>query len=211
MGISGVGLGVMTGGALLVYAGLKGTNPLSALRDIASGHPGAIPNTPGSRTTGEATIPGGPAIVGGAVGYPPLLQAVQAFKGDHYSQAKRWQPGFSDCSSFPGKGFKSLGITPPGASTTLDYLAWSKLRKIPSPYEAGPGDLLISTSHMAVVIDRSSAIGQQNPRSNVRTGTWADIMYGSQGYGIYRYSPTRSSSSGSGAGGAVGSSGVINA
>lgn len=201
-GISGVGVGVASAGALLIYAGLKGSNPLDALRSIASGHPAAIPNASGSRGI-TATIPGGPAIVGGAVGYPPLLQAVQPFTGDHYSQAKRWQPGFSDCSSFVGKGFKALGITPPGASTTLEYLAWSHLHKIPSPYEAGPGDLLISTSHMAVVIDRNSAIGQQNPTRNVATGKWADIMYGSQGYGIYRYGSSTSSSSNSSSGGTV--------
>jgi hypothetical protein len=192
-GISGVGVGVASAGALLIYAGLRGQNPLSALREIASGHPGAIPDVSGSRGI-TATIPGGPAILGGAVGYPPLLQAVQAFRGDRYSQARRWQPGYSDCSSFPGKGFKALGITPPGASTTLEYLAWSHLRKIPSAYEAGPGDLLISTSHMAVVIDRSSAIGQQNPTRNVATGSWADIMYGSGSYGIYRYTATAGSS-----------------
>lgn len=189
-GISGVGVMVSSTGALLIYAGLKGVNPLAALRDIASGSPSTIPNTPGSRSIKTATIGGGNGgILGGAVGYPPLLQAVQAFRGDHYSQAKRWQPGFSDCSSFAGKGFKALGITPPGASTTLEYLAWPMLWKVPTPLEAGPGDLLISTSHMAVVIDRSSAIGQQNPQRNVRVGSWADIMFGTGGYGIYRYQP----------------------
>lgn len=190
-GISGVGVMVSSTGALLMYAGLKGVNPLAALRDIASGSPSAIPNTPGTRsTTGPTPIHGGEGqLLGGAVGYPPLLQAVQAFAADHYSQAKRWQPGFSDCSSFAGKGFKALGITPPGASTTLEYLAWRMLWKVPSPYEAGPGDMLISTSHMAIVIDRSSAIGQQNPQRNVRVGAWSDLMFGTGGYGIYRYQP----------------------
>lgn len=189
-GISGVGVGVASAGALLIYAGLKGTNPLTALRDIAGGRPAGIPNTPGSRSSsGPADIPGGPALTGGAVGYPPLLQSVESFRADHYSQAKRWQPGFSDCSSFVGKGFKALGITPPGASTTLDYLTWKSLRKLPSELLAGPGDLLISTSHMAVVINRGSAIGQQNPTRNVATGTWQDIMFGSQGYEIFRFMP----------------------
>lgn len=188
-GISGVGVGVASGGALLIYAGLKGTNPLAALRDIASGNPTAILNASGTRT---ATTEGGsPAILGGAVGYPPLLQAVQPFKGDKYSQAKRWQAGFSDCSSFVGKGFKALGITPPGASTTLEYLAWRLLVKIPSDLEAGPGDLLISTSHMAVVIDRGSAVGQQNPSRNVQTDTWKNIMFGSGAYGVYRYTASK--------------------
>lgn len=188
-GISGVGVSVAAGGALLIYAGLKGVNPLVALRGIASGNPDAILNSGGHRAL---TNGGGDSIVGGAVGYPPLLQAVQPFRGDHYSQAKRWQPGFSDCSSFVGKGFKALGIKPPGMSTTGEYLVWKMLRKIPDPILAGPGDLLISTSHMAVVVTGGTggtAIGQQNPRENVRVGKFDDIMAGSGAYGIYRYSP----------------------
>lgn len=185
-GISGVGVGIASGGALLIYAGLKGVNPLVALRDIASGSPSAILNSGGHR----ATINGGgsPPLVGGAVGFPPLLAALQAFKGDKYSQAKRWEPGFSDCSSYIGKGFKSIGVTPPGSSTTLEYLAWDKLRKI-DELLCGPGDLLISTSHMAVVVNTTTAMGQQNPSRNVATGTYRDIMYPGS-YGFYRYTGT---------------------
>lgn len=176
-------MGIASGGALLIYAGLKGVNPLDALRDIASGDPSAILNASGHR----ATLAGGdPVIVGGAVGYPPLVAALQPFRGDKYSQAKRWQPGFSDCSSFIGKGFKSLGITPPGSSTTLEYLAWTMLEKLPDAMLAGPGDLLISTSHMAVVINSTQAMGQQNSKRNVAVGTYKDIMYPGA-YGFYRY------------------------
>lgn len=183
-GISGVGVGIASGGALLIYAGLKGVNPLVALRDIASGNPSAILNSGGHR----ATINGGgsPPLVGGAIGYPPLLAALQPFKGDKYSQAKRWQPGFSDCSSFIGKGFKSLGIAPPGSSTTMEYLAWDKLRKLPDLMLVGPGDLLISSSHIAVVVNTTQAMGQQNSRRNVAVDTYKSIMYPGS-YGYYRY------------------------
>lgn len=184
-GISGVGVGVASAGALLIYAGLKGSNPLTALRDIASGQPTAISNTSGS-TLLQRSNPYSNGTL--QTGYPPLLQAVSAFDGDHYSQAKRWQPGFSDCSSYVGKGFKSLGIPVPGASTTLEYLAWRMLTKISQPI-AGPGDLLISSSHMAVVVDGLTAKGQQNSKSNVRTDTWKNIMAGSVSYGVYRYVP----------------------
>lgn len=188
-GISGVGVAVASGGALLIYAGLRGVNPLDALRAVASGNPDAILNANGGRAL---TNSGGDSVLGGAVGYPPLLQAVQPFKGDTYSQARRWDPGFSDCSSFVGKGFKSLGIKPPGMSTTGEYLVWRMLQKLPDEMLSGPGDLLISTSHMAVVVTGGSggtAIGQQRPGVNVRTGTYKDIMAGSGAYGVYRYSP----------------------
>lgn len=187
-GISGVGVSVASAGALLIYAGLKGVNPLIALRSIASGQPDAILNQSGGRTN----IAGGnPMLLGGAVGYPPLLAALQPFKGDKYSQAKRWQPGYSDCSSFIGKGFKALGIKPPGASTTGEYLLWSDLEKLPDALLAGPGDLLISTSHMAVVVNATQAMGQQNPTRNVRTDTYKNIMAGSISYGFYRYHPNK--------------------
>lgn len=187
MAISGVGVGVAAGGALLVYAGLRGENPLTALRSIASGSPAAILDTGGGRT---ATVEGGSgALVGGAVGYPALLQASAQFDQDHYSQAKRWQPGYSDCSSYVGKSFRAIHVTPPGASTTLEYLSWRMLYKI-DELIAGPGDLLISTSHMAIVIDRSQAKGQQNARENVKTDTWKNIMAGSGAYGVYRYDPS---------------------
>jgi hypothetical protein len=183
-GISGVGVGIASGGALLIYAGLKGVNPLAALRDIASGKPPAILNSAGHR---RVTLAGGdPMLVGGAVGFPPLLAALAPFRADRYSQARRWETGFSDCSSYIGKGFKSIGITPPGSSTVLEYLAWPMLEKLPDVMLAGPGDLLISSSHIAVVVNATQAMGQQNPARNVAVGTYKDIMYPGS-YGYYRY------------------------
>lgn len=191
-GISGVGVGIASAGALLMYAGFKGENPLTALRDIASGSPSAILNANGSHVaTIPGSSPGDSLVVGGAVGYPKLLTACTAFDGDRYSQANRWKPGYSDCSSYIGKGFKSIGQTPPGASTTLEYLAWHMLFKLSSVALVGPGDLLISTSHMAIVVDTTHAKGQQNTRENVRTDTYKNIMAGSGSYGYYRYDPSR--------------------
>lgn len=38
-GISGVGVGIVTAGALLVYAGINDLTPLEALRTVAGGRP----------------------------------------------------------------------------------------------------------------------------------------------------------------------------
>ncbi len=119
-------------------------------------------------------------------GLPQLVGAVRQFRADRYSQLKRWQQGFSDCSSFVGKGLKALGITPPGASTTVDYLAWSALRKIPeSALQAG--DLVVNTAHMIVATGPGTGIGQQNGRRNVQEGTIADLMAGTGTYVCLRY------------------------
>jgi hypothetical protein len=207
-GVSGLGLAIATGGALLVYAGLKDVSPLDALRDIASGRPSGVPShSAGYSPSGDASsdtftwqkaskVPQGAA-------FSPLVAAVWQFRADTYSQAKRWQPGYSDCSSWVGKGFKSLGITPPGGSTTWDYLSWDQLHKVTT---GGAGDLVISTSHMAVLTGPGTAIGQQSPKSNVRTGPIKDVMYGAGSYAIYRYvGPT------SGGAGGVARSGTVNA
>jgi cell wall-associated NlpC family hydrolase len=190
-GISGVGVTVASAGALLIYAGLKDVNPLYALRAVASGNPDAIANINGSRS--KATTNGGGNSILVGPGFPQLLQSAQQFKGDQYSQARRWEPGYSDCSSFVGKAFKAEGIKPPGASTCVEYLAWGALKKIPQDNLlktiVGPGDLLISTSHMAIVVDDNLAMGQQNRRENVRVDTWKNIMAGTGAYGVYHYLP----------------------
>jgi cell wall-associated NlpC family hydrolase len=186
--VSGLGVAVATGGMLLIYGGLTGENPLDALRALASGHPPAVPDQPGSRST-TATINGSSGGDLGKAddnGFPQLLASCGQFDHDVYSEAHRWDPGKSDCSSYIGKGFKGIGIRPPGASTTLEYLAWSHLKPIAKSV-CGPGDLLISPTHMAIVVNRTLAKGQQNPRSNVRTGSHADIMAGSASWGYYRY------------------------
>lgn len=184
-GISGVAVAVGTVGTLLVYAGIRGTNPVQALRDISSGKPVGVSKT----GTSQADSGGGYLIAevptdnaGGAVSpipvtNSPLVQAALAFKNDKYSQAKRWQPGYSDCSSFVGKALKSLGITPPGASVTGSYLTWNVLTNIPKS-QIQAGDLLCGSAHIAIAVSHDEAIGQQNTRRNVQIDSINNIMFG---------------------------------
>ncbi len=117
--------------------------------------------------------------------FPALVQACEKYVNDHYSQARRWSPGYSDCSSFVGKGMKDLGQNP-GGSTTLTYLASSKWYKI-SEGEAGAGDIAVNSAHMVLVTGNGSAIGQQNSRSNVRRGSVSELMSGTGPYIFKRY------------------------
>jgi hypothetical protein len=117
--------------------------------------------------------------------FPALVQAVQAYRGDKYSQARRWQNGYSDCSSFVGKGMKALGLDP-GGSTTLTYLASSKWSTI-SKSSAGAGDIAVNSSHMVLITGNGTAIGQENPRRNVQEGSLSDLMSGTGPYVVRRY------------------------
>lgn len=193
MAISGLGLGLATAGGVLVYAGLTHQNPLAAIRSLASGKPTAVADTGGqlpaaaSSSYGGYVAAGAPSPSGGVL--PQLVSSAYLFQSDKYSQAKRWQNGFSDCSSFVGKAFRGIGITPPGASVTGSYLTWSKLKKI-AMSDVGAGDLLCNSSHVVICINSTTAIGQENPTRNVRIGTFSDLMAGTGSYVALRYTGT---------------------
>jgi hypothetical protein len=199
MGINGTGVAIATAGGVLIYAGLTKQNPLAALRAVGSGHPAPVGSSSSYQATQQQTaavqqigtgVAGIGQLVGAEVaagnGLPALVPAVSQFSGDQYSQARRWEVGFSDCSSFVGKGFKACGITPPGASTTWDYLAWKKLVQIPRSLVQA-GDLICNATHIVVATSNSDAIGQENPRRNVATGPIADLMAYTGSYVCLRY------------------------
>jgi cell wall-associated NlpC family hydrolase len=163
-GISGTAVATVTAGAVLVYAGYRGVNPIAALREIASGSPQAV-SSEGTTLTGTAAPESSESGSGAA-----LVQAARKHKNEKYSQARRWQTGYSDCSSFVGKAFKDVGITPPGGSTTVSYLAWKQLQKI-SASEVRAGDLIYHPGHIVIATSNTRAIGQQNRRANVQEGS----------------------------------------
>lgn len=191
-GISGAAVGVATLGAVLVYAGFRGESPLQALRNISSGKPPGVISNPavlpveatggnrGGVTEGQATAPTNNAVRNAVV------SASQKYRGDIYSQARRTQSGYSDCSSFVDKALKDAGITPPGGSwaTTSEFaLRWPVI----SAAQAQPGDIAVAGGvHMVLITGYggSSAIGQQRPGRNVQTGTVTELM---SGVGSYSY------------------------
>jgi cell wall-associated NlpC family hydrolase len=166
---------------VLLYSGLKGESPLKALREIIAGGPSAL-----SAAAGAPAGSGGPVGVNGSGTLSGLAAAAQNFAGDKYSQIRRWQDGYSDCSSFVGKSLKLIGVTPPGGSVTGDYLAWSALSKV-DPSQAQSGDLLVNAAHMVIVTGPDQAIGQENPTRNVATGSFASLMAGTGPYLCLRF------------------------
>lgn len=195
-GISGVAVAAAAIGGVLIYAGFQGQSPLAALREITSGQSrglavGQASFVHNASATTSATSSTGAVAAGylsgtaSAVGQA-LATAALTHRDELYSQAKRWQPGFSDCSSLVGKSFKDIGIPPPGASVTGSYLTWSKLRTV-SKSDIQTGDLLCSAGHIAIALSPTTAIGQQNSRRNVQVGSIDDIMYGQGSWYPRRY------------------------
>ena len=197
-GVSGLAVAMATTGAVLVYLGVKGIPVREGLRSFAGG---SLPTTQGAHGGGavdaaaaqlgggsSGTADGGSAGAGavGAGPHPEFARAALARQGEKYSQARRWDQGYSDCSSFVGKVLKDNGITPPGASVTGSYLVWSKLRRIKRA-DVGAGDLLCGPGHIAIALSNTQAIGQQNSRTSVRIGTIESIMSGQASWFPQRY------------------------
>lgn len=181
-GISGLAVFVSTAGAVFAYAGFRGVSPLQALREIAGGKPAPVVGKPAQIVASGGG--GGTASGLGDSRRSTVVAAAQKYAGDHYSQAKRTQAGYSDCSSFVDKALRDAGIKPPStqwANTAL-YRLSPEWRTIPAN-EAQPGDIAISAAHMVLITAAggTSGIGQQNTRDNVKTGSMA-TLFGSQSY-----------------------------
>lgn len=207
-GISGIAVAVAAAGGVLMYAGFQGMNPLEALREITSGQSKALSGSQASfvHDASAHTVTGGSmgglGAGGGVVAASyitgtasatgkALAQAALNHQNEKYSQAKRWQTGYSDCSSFVGKAFKDIGIAPPGGSVTGSYLTWSKLKTV-SKSSIQTGDILCSAGHVAIALSPTTAIGQQNARRNVEIGPISSIMANTGSWYPRRYVGTRS-------------------
>lgn len=191
-GVPGIAVALTAGGALLIYAGVRGVNPVTALREVAAGQTepiGSVRARLDDSVGGgivQASSSSGPAPAGT---HPEIADASSRYRGDRYSQAKRAQAGWSDCSSFAAKCMRAAGINV-GNLTTTGFMGWSAMRRIPRA-DIARGDLLINTVHMAIALDGATAIGQQNPRRNVATGSFEAIMMNTGPWSAYRYAGGR--------------------
>lgn len=185
-GVPGLAVALTAGGALLIFAGIRGISPLTALREVSSGQtePLAVP-TRLDDSVGGGIVYSSDSSAGAAGAHPEIADATARFKGDKYSQAYRNRIGYSDCSSFVAKSMRAAGIDVDNKNTTA-FMAWPYLKRI-SKSEIGRGDLLINHTHMAVALDGQRAIGQQNKNRNVATGSFEAIMMNTGPWSAYRY------------------------
>lgn len=186
-GVPGVAVALTAGGALLIYAGVRGVNPVTALREVAAGQTEPIGSTAARL---DDSVGGGITYASSSGSapsgsHPEIADATSRYRGDKYSQLRRAQAGYSDCSSFAAKSMRAAGIDV-GNLTTYGFLAWSGVRRIDKA-DIARGDLLINHTHMAIALDGATAIGQQNTRRNVATGSFAAIMMNTGPWSAYRY------------------------
>lgn len=166
-----------------MYAGFRNMNPVAALKEVAGGHPSAVADTGTSLGTAVADTAAGAGVAAGtaaagAAGGAAVLAAAAPYMADRYSQTRRTQKGYSDCSSFADKVLSAIGIPPPVKwAATANYRISGEWQNIPLS-SARPGDIAINSHHMVVITGAggSSAVGQQNPRVNVRTGTVSSLI-----------------------------------
>jgi hypothetical protein len=189
-GINGLSIGVISVGAVLVYAGFRGVSPLQVFKEVSSGK---LEPVTGKPTTDPVVAAGGVGNIiintAGDVQRGLVVSAAQKYTKDVYSQGKRTQPGFSDCSSFVDKALKDAGIAPPlnpWANTAL-YRISPEWKTIPAS-QVLPGDIAISAAHMVLITAAggTQGIGQQRTNVNVRTGTMKEL-FGSQSYVFKTY------------------------
>lgn len=187
-GINGLSIGVITGGAVLVYAGFRGVSPLQVFKEVSGGKLAPVKGTP---TTDPVVAAGGVGNIvlntAGDVQRSMVVSAAGKYTGDTYSQVKRTQPGFSDCSSFVDKALKDAGIKPPfndWANTAL-FRTSPEWKTIPAS-QVLPGDIAISAAHMVLITAAGGAtgVGQERPNVNVRSGSMASL-FGTQQY-VYK-------------------------
>jgi hypothetical protein len=173
-GLSGVAVGFLALGGILAYAGFRGVSPVQALKDIGSGKPPAPTSNP-TQLGGGGTAAGGDG--GGSSGATGSVAAAAApYMNDKYSQARREEPGYSDCSSFACKVLRGIGIPPPQKwANTTNFLVSNEWQTIPES-QAKAGDIAIRVGHMAMLTSATEGIGQQNSRVNIRTGSLRSLM-----------------------------------
>jgi hypothetical protein len=193
-GISGLAVAFASVGGVLAYAGFKGQSPIAALREISSKAGPSAVSSPGvdlgenvaTALTG-AGVAVGVAAAGAVVG--SVGAAAGPYMNDRYSQIRRRETGYSDCSSFVYKILRDMGMPLTVAwSATSNMHVDPRLRTIPTS-QAASGDLALSAGHVMILTGgggaNAPAIGQQNTRENVRSGTLASLM--PKPYVIKRY------------------------
>ena len=175
--LSGTAVALATAGGLLVYAGLRGVGLSDSLREIASGKPQPIRATGATWSTSTGSAGVGTRTVGTVTGVR-LVEAARRHQTERYSQARRWQSGYSDCSSFVGKSFKDIGVTIPVIFTTSGLATWRALRRIDRS-EVAAGDIVLAPGrHVILATSNTDGIGQQNRRRNVQSGPIGSLING---------------------------------
>ena len=198
-GISGVAVGMATGGALLLYIGIQGVPIRDGLKAIAGGKlpvgkpksSGAIAQAEGTLAAGTAGAAGGAA--GGSGGHPKLVAAAKQYLGVPYAWGGTSSKGI-DCSGLVVRAFQiAYDVTPP--RTTYTQVVWKQLAKVTGPML--PGDLCFfpkigPPSHVAIAVSGSDVIHAPRPGKVVQIVPVNQAFTGGAAPVIYRWTGSES-------------------
>lgn len=169
-GVSGLAVSLAGGGALLIYAGLKGQSPIDALREVLTGQPGPIPAgkpvtfAGGSGDWGSGTLGG---VITGASSAAPAVNVAMAQLGKPYLWGGTGPDRF-DCSGLIYYSYVKAGIgSPPRVS--WGYPTSPKFRQV-ARGEVGAGDVLWKPGHVALAVNNSELVEAPHTGAVVRTG-----------------------------------------
>jgi cell wall-associated NlpC family hydrolase len=169
-GISGRAVGLASVGGLFVYAGLRGENPLVALRGVLTGSPAPVPT--GKPVTLEL-FSGGSIDGTTRTGVPASAVAGRAADIALQQLGKMYLFGAAgpdrfDCSGLVSYAFNHAGASGFGRMTTPVIAISPKFRKI-SRSEVQKGDLLWHVGHVAIAISNSQLVEAPHFGVPVRT------------------------------------------
>ena len=167
-GISGKAIALATGGGILVYAGLRGENPLEALRSVLTGSPAPIPS--GTPVTLE--LPSDTASRSGVASSAVAGRAAQIAL-QQVGKPYRWAaagPDRFDCSGLISYAYNRAGASGFGRMTSAGMAVSPKFRKI-SRSDVQAGDVLWRVGHVALAISNSQLV--EAPRTGIPVRTRA--------------------------------------
>lgn len=164
-GISGIGVAFMAAGGVIAWAGINNVPVIDALRSLAKGQKIPSNRKPPfepvdiSFDLGSAVATAGIGIATGAssgiLGVAQQVAASPAGKANYC-----WGGGHSanpcaakcfDCSGYVSCVLNRMGRLK-GSKTTHGFLAWKELQRV-QWNSRQPGDLLINSGHMGIMID----------------------------------------------------------
>lgn len=199
-GIPGVAVGMVSTGALLVYAGLRDVTPLAALREVAAGRAPGVSRAPSPTAVSIAQQSGGAGSTAPSVltSGSALVGAARRYVGGRYRFGGTDPATGLDCSALVQRAFRDIGV--PGCPRTSgQQFVWRALARV-SEAEVQSGDLVFWGGHVAIASSaRAATIVEAR---NARTGVVEGPIWGRASViGYRRYAGATTAAPGAGGGG----------
>lgn len=177
-GVNGLAVGLMTGGGLLLWAGIRNVTVADSLRDVLSmenaGAPISVPFGQVVSGLGAYTgdVDGGntASTAAGNAAAGSLVAAVRSQIGKPY----RWSatgPDAFDCSGLVYWALKSSGYPDVPRFTTATFGGWAKsngFTKITDASQFAAGDIVVKAGHMGVCSGPGTMIDAPHTGAYVR-------------------------------------------